>query len=99
MVYPAYYRYGRLRLNGRIHKVAVVDGDHDGQFGLIVSVPTDSRWRWPRSDVFAIDSNGDGKFETSLYARCSEVMPLSRMVLLDGSYYAIDVAPDGSRLD
>jgi hypothetical protein len=98
MVYPAYYWYGRLRIDGRVHGVAVVDGDHDGQFGSIVSPPTDPRWRWPCSDLFAIDRNGDGKFETSLYAHSSEVMPLSRMVLLDGSYYAIDVSPDGSRL-
>ena len=98
-VYPASYRSGKLRLDGQVYQVAVVDGDYDGRFGSVVSLPVDSTWRWPRSDVFAIDGNRDGKFEVSLYAHRSEVMPLSRMVLLGSRYYAVDVAPDGSQLE
>ena len=96
-LYPAYYRCGKVRLGGCIYKVAVVDGDYDGQFGSVVSVPVQGIWHLPRCDVFAIDRNRDGKFEISLGAQ-SEVAPLSRLLLLDGRYYAVNVAGDGSSL-
>ncbi len=97
-LYPAFYRVGKLRIDGRVHKVAVVDGDYDGRFGPLISLPVPTRFRLPGSDIFAIDINRDGKFETSLYSRTNEVMPLSRMVRLGESYYAVDVSADGSRL-
>lgn len=96
-LYPASYRVGKLRIDGRIHKVAVMDGDFDGRFGSVVSPPVPARWRLPQSDIFAIDINRDGKFKAS-WGRSNEVMPLSRMVRLGESYYAVDLSPDGSRL-
>ena len=96
-VYPACIRTGRLRVDGRICKVAVVDGDYDGRFASVVSLPIKAAWRRPDSDIFAIDHDGDGKFKLSLFQR-SDVMPLSRMVLLNSTYYAIDLAEDGSAL-
>lgn len=97
-LYPAFYRTGKLRIDGRVHKVAVMDGDYDGRFGSLISLPASARLRLPGSDVFAIDINRNGKFEASLYTRSNEVMPLSRMVRLGESYYAVDVSADGSRL-
>jgi hypothetical protein len=106
-VLPVYCRSGRLRVDGTVYKVVVVDGDYDGQFGSVVSlpagfgavtnVPPENKWRVPRSDLFAIDKNHDGKFEFSLYGP-SEVMPLSKLVALGDKYYAIDVALEGSEL-
>jgi len=97
-IYPAHYRSGRLRIDGRLHHVAMVDGDYDGRFDSVVSLPANSPWRWTHSDVFAIDSDRNGRFEVALYARPSEVMPLSRMVLVGGHYCAIDVSADGREL-
>ncbi len=96
-LYPAYYRYGRLRLGGRVYQVAVVDGDYDGRFGSVVSALVQGSWQLPQCDVFAIDRDGDGKFEVSRDTQ-SEVAPLSRLLLLNGKYYAVKVAPDGSSL-
>jgi hypothetical protein len=105
--YPAYYRSGRLRLQGNAYTVAVMDGDYDGRFGSVVSlpagfgavahVPPENQWRVPRCDLFAIDKDRDGNFECSLYGS-SEVMPLSKLVLLGDRYYTLDVSADGSGL-
>ncbi len=97
-LYPAFYRIGKLRIDGRIHKVVVVDSDYDGRFDSRISLPASVQRRLPQSDVFAIDINRDGKFEASLYKSCNEVMPLSKMVRLGESYYEVNVVPDGSRL-
>lgn len=97
-LYPASHWYGRLRLDGRIYKVAVVDGDYDGQFRSIVSVPVDRGRRVPGCDVFAIDRNRDGKFECSLDTQ-SEVAPLSRLLLLNDRYYAVNITADGGKLE
>lgn len=106
-LYPAYHQSGRLRIDGTIYNVAVIDGDYDSRFGSLVSlpagleaitdVPPESIWRAPRCDLFAIDRNGNGKFEFS-WADWSEAMPLSKMVLLGDRYYAIEVAPKGGEL-
>jgi hypothetical protein len=105
-LYPASYRSGKLRIDGRIYKVALVDGDYDGRFesllslsaglGAIADEPPENI-RLPRGDLFALDRNGDGKFEFS-WVDGSEVMPVSKMVLLGNRYYAIEVAPEGSEL-
>ncbi|MEN6333990.1 MAG: hypothetical protein ABFE01_06985 [Phycisphaerales bacterium] len=96
-VYSASYRTGRLLLDGHPHRVAVVDGDYDGGFRSILSLPLERQWRMPDSDVFAIDLNHNGKFEISLYDR-SEVVPLGTLVKVADNYYAIDIAPDGMSL-
>lgn len=96
---PAFFRTGKLRLDGRTYRVAVVDGDYDGRYQSRVSLPLDETWRIPESDVFAIDLNGDEEFEMSLYpARPSEVMPLGQLVRVADIYYALEIAPDGTSL-
>ena len=95
---PAFYRTGKLRLAGRTYRVAVVDGDRDGLYNSILSLPLEGRWRFPLSDVFAIDLNQNGTFEISLYEK-SEVMPLGKLVKVANKYYAIDIASDGRSLE
>jgi hypothetical protein len=94
--YAAFFRTGKLRLAGRMYRVAVVDGDYDGRFHSILSLPLDRQWRMPASDVFAIDLNHNGKFEISLFDR-SEVVPLGKLAKV-ADYYAVDIAPDGMSL-
>ena len=95
--FAAFFRTGRLRLDGRTYRVAVVDGDYDGSYHSILSLPLDRPWRLPACDVFAIDLNRNGKFEVSMYDR-SEVRPLGRLVKVADDYYALDIAPDGMSL-
>ena len=97
-LYPTHTRYGKLRLGKQVYKVALMDGDYDGQFGSVVSLPVDNRWRMPYCDAFAIDYNRDGKFMRSDYGR-SEVAPLSRMIAVHGTYYSVHIEPDGSKLN
>ncbi|HUW18700.1 MAG TPA: hypothetical protein VMW16_05310 [Sedimentisphaerales bacterium] len=93
---PADYRRGRVRLGKTVYNVAVVDGNFDAKYGKIFVPPAEKIWR-PGCDSFAIDLNGNKKFDWDLY-RPSELMPLARMVKLKDSYYEIDIAADGSSL-
>ncbi len=95
--YPAYFRTGKLRLAGQTYRVAVVDGDRDGLFKSILSLPLDHDWRLPGCDVFGIDSDHNGTFGISL-SQQSEVMPLGRLVRVADAYYAINVTPDNTSL-
>ena len=95
--FAAFFRMGKLRLDGRTYRVAVVDGDYDGSYHSIPSLPLDRPWRQPACDVFAIDLNQNGKFEFSMADR-SEVGPLGRLVKVADDYYALDIAPDGMSL-
>ena len=97
-VFPVSYCTGKLRVAGQVYRVAVRDGDCDGLFNSILSLPLDHEWRSPASDIFAIDLNRNGQFELSLTTR-SEVMPLGRMVKIAGEYYAINIASDGRSLE
>jgi len=95
--FPASFRTGKLRLAGRTYRVALVDGDHDGLFNSVLSLPLDRPWRLPVCDVFAVDWNRNGTFETSTFKQ-SEVMPLGRLVRVGDVYYAIDIGSDGRTL-
>ena len=96
--FPAFYRTGKLRLANRTYRVALVDGDRDGLYSSILSLPLDRSWPFPVSDIFAIDLNQNGEFEISFYER-SEVMPLGNLVKVADEYYAINIAPDGINLE
>jgi len=98
VLHPSGYRAGKLRLGKNTHKVAVVDGNLDGRYDGILSLPPEDSYR-PGCDIFAIDLNRDGKkWQYSSY-RPSEIMPLTRMVKVANTYYGIDVAPDGTMLE
>ena len=94
---PADYRKGKVLLGQNIYDVAVVDGDFDGKYGKILSLPIKNISR-PGCDSFAIDLNRDGIFDFNYYLH-SEVMPLSRMVRVGNSYYSINIAADGTSLE
>lgn len=105
-LYPADYRYGKVRLGKQRYAVAVVDGDYDGCFNSVVSVPVEDSevalpWnhqgRRAAADIFAIDYDRDGQFEMSPFGS-PEVMPLGRLMRLQDRYYALDVARDDSRI-
>jgi len=95
-VYPSHYRTGRLSLAGKTYAVAVIDGDYDGLYKTMLSLPLDQPLQ-PRFDVLAIDLNGDGKFDG--FGPGGEISPLTAMVVVDGRYYATHVADNGETLE
>lgn len=98
MTSAAFFRTGQLRLAGQTYRVAVVDGDCDGLFNSILSLPlADRAMAHPGCDVFAIDLNRNGTFEHSLRQE-SEVLPLGKLAKVGDAYYAIDIASDGRSL-
>lgn len=97
-LHPSGYRFGKVRLGENTYKVAVMDGNLDGRYDKIFSLPVEKTYRFG-SDIFAIDlSNGDKTWHLSLINR-SEIMPLGRMVKVQNAYYGINVAPDGTTLE
>ena len=94
---PALYREGQVTLDGKTYKIALVDNDFDGKYNRFF-VPPAKGSRQPGSDAFAIDLDGDSKFN---YRRpCeSELMPLSRLVKVNETYYNLQVAENGSTIE
>ena len=92
-LYPTRYREGRVELNGRSYRVALVDCDYNGKYNDAFIPPARSS-REPECDSIAIDLNGNSKFDFDKPG-VSELMPLTRLVKVNDSYYRIDVADDG----
>ncbi len=97
MFYPAFYREGRVVLNGRPHRIAVIDYDLDGRYNRVF-VPSAKEIHKPGCDAFAIDLDGDSKFHAGKPG-ASEIMPFSRMVKVNEDYYSIHVTDDGSKIE
>lgn len=95
--YPTVYRRGQVILKGKTYDVALVDTDFDGRYDKSFVPPA---WgsRSPRCDVLILDLNRNSELNFST-SKTSEFMPLSRLVEVDGTYYELDVAPDGSTID
>lgn len=95
---PSGYRFGKMRLGKDAYKMAVMDGNFDGRYDKMFSLPVEKTYRLG-CDIFAIDlSNGDKQWHLSLINR-SEIMLLGRMVKVQDAYYGIHVAPDGTALE
>jgi len=95
--HPVSYRQGKVVLDGRTYEIALVDTDFDGKYNRYF-LPPAADGRNPRCDVLAIDLDGDSKFQ---YGRpgVSEIMPLSRLIEINGRYYSMDVADDGGTIE
>jgi hypothetical protein len=96
-LYPTRYREGRVELDGRTYKIALVDCDYNGKYNDAFVPPAKSS-REPECDTFAIDLDGNSKFDSDKPG-VSELMPLSRLVKVDESYYHLDVAEDGQTIE
>jgi hypothetical protein len=89
--YPVHYRQGQVVLDGKAYKIALLDCDYDGKYNKPVVLPAKNYWK-PECDVFAIDLDGNSKFDSVRM----EIMPLSRLIKVNEQYYSIQVAEDGS---
>ncbi len=96
--YPAFYRDGTVVLDGVSRRITLVDTDFDGRFNEMFEPPArDSRD--PNSDVIAIDCGcfsplpGGGRRSEAV------ILPLSKIINLDGRFYGIEVTEDGSTVE
>jgi hypothetical protein len=97
VLFPVFCREGQVVLDGKTHKIALVDCDYDGKYNKSF-VPPAKGSREPGCDAFAMDLNGNSKFDFDRPAE-SELMPLSRLVRVNEDYYSIEVAEDGSTVE
>jgi len=95
--YPAFYREGKVLLNGKEYKIALIDHDFDGRFNKSFDPPAE-HGRHPGCDIFAMDLDGDSNFDFG-EAGESEIMPLSRLVKVNSDYYNIQASEDGSTIE
>jgi hypothetical protein len=95
--YPAIYREGQVALDGKTYKIALVDNDFDGKYNRTFVPPAKSS-REPGCDAFAIDLDGDSKFNFRNPGE-SELMPLSRLIKINDTYYNLEVAEDGGTIE
>jgi len=99
LFFPAGYHVGMVRLGKNFYNVGVIDGNFDGRYDKILSVPMENS-RHPGCDSFVIDRNQNGRFDSKgVYSQFSELMPFSKMVKVEDTYYSIDTASDGSSLE
>jgi hypothetical protein len=94
-VRPGGCRAGTVELAGRRYRLALIDGNFNGRYDDTLTAPLAERG----ADGLAIDLNGDGLFQRADYrAGTTEWMPLCKGVPVNGTYYALRAAPDGSQV-
>ncbi|MBP7050123.1 MAG: hypothetical protein KBE65_03830 [Phycisphaerae bacterium] len=96
--YPGFYRDGKVLLEGRTRRITLVDTDFDGRFNERFEPPARGS-RDPNSDVIAIDCGSMVDMPGGGRRSIAVTMPLSRLINLDGRYYGVEVAEDGSTIE
>jgi len=96
--YPAFYRDGTVVLEGKTRRITLVDTNFDGRFNKMF-VPPARGSRDPGCDVIAIDCGSFEELPGGGRRSRQEVMPLSKVIVIDGNYYGIEVAEDGSTIE
>jgi hypothetical protein len=81
---PAGYRSGEIKVGDKTYAVAVVDKNLNGRFDD--TLPNGGY------DLLALDSDHNGAFDLG----GQEVMPLGKMIRLNGAYLTLKVKADGS---
>ena len=94
---PAFYRRGQVILEDKSYEIALIDTDFDGKYNKYF-VPPIANGRNPRCDVLAIDLDGNSKFRYD-EPGVSEIMPLGRLIKINGQYYSMDVSEDGGTIE
>ncbi len=89
-VFPEGFVTGDITLSGETYRVAIADANFNGRYDGIFDADGPS-------DTFVIDLNRDG--EISPYHQWDgEIAPLGRFISVEGQYYALRPAPDGSSI-
>jgi hypothetical protein len=91
--YPAGCCGGMVQFGRSRCRLAVVDGDYDGRYDGVFSPSSDGA----AHDWLAVDLNGDGRMDRGADG-VGEVIPLPKLIQMDGAYYGLEVQPDGSAI-
>lgn len=96
--YPAFYRDGTVVLEGKTRRITLVDTDFDGRFNEMFEPPARGE-RDPNSDVISFDCDKFEDMPGGGRRNVAVTIPLSKVIHLDGRYYGIEVADDGSIIE
>jgi hypothetical protein len=84
------YYIAQVKFGDKSHRVVLLDYNSNGRYD-------DKTVGNRRGDRILIDYNDDGKFENQ-YQREGEVAYINKYLYVDGVYYGLQVAPNGSSL-
>jgi hypothetical protein len=87
---PTGFYTADIELSGRKVAAAVIDANFDGLYDGILSPGA-------APDVLIVDLNGDGNID-DFTSSSGETAPLGKLLHTRESYYAVQVAPDGSSI-
>ncbi len=96
--YPAFYRDGKVVLEGRTRRVTLVDTDFDGRFNEMFEPPGRSSLD-PNCDVISFDCDKFEDMPGGGRRGIAVTIPLSRVIHLDGRYYGVEVSEDGGTIE
>lgn len=96
--YSAFYRDGTILLDGATRRITLVDTDFDGRFNEMFEPPARDDDD-PGSDVIAIDCGSFEPMRGGGRRSRAVIMPLSKVINLDGRYYGVEVPEDGSTIE
>lgn len=92
-VRPAVSRSGEVELGGKTYHVDLVDCNSNGRYNDVTSAAT-----MFNADALLIDLDGDGELGGGAYFAGGEVLPLPKLMQVDGSWYSVSLAEDGSKI-
>jgi hypothetical protein len=97
-LWPAFYRDGKVTLEGKTYRVTLMDTDFDGRYNESF-VPPAAGSREPGCDVLTLDAGSYEDLPTGGRRSRAEIVPLSRLISVAGRYYALTVPEDGSTIE
>jgi hypothetical protein len=95
------YYEGRLAIDGKQTKIAVVDANSNGSFNDYYDIRTATKYSdgklYVWGDRLLIDLDGDGQYQIERYGG-AESLGGGKYLLLDGKCYQLTVEPSGRKL-
>jgi hypothetical protein len=97
-LWPAFFRDGNVTLEGKTCRVTLMDADFDGRYNESF-VPPAADDREPGCDVLTLDAGSYEPLPSGGRRLAAEIVPLSKLISVDGRYYALTVPEDGSTME
>jgi hypothetical protein len=97
-LWPAFYRDGNVILEGKTRRITLMDADFDGRYNESF-VPPAVDGRDPGCDVLTLDAGSYEPLPGGGKKSRAEIVPLSKLINVDGRYYALAAPDDGSTVE
>lgn len=97
VVRPAACRRGTVRIGEKTYAAFLTDGNYNGRYDDAFKhnlKRSQVRRESVDADLIALDLNRDGRIGTDEF-EVPEIQPLTRLLQLRGTYYSVEVTPDG----